>query len=86
MKSIITIKTLVCHYYRLLCAGFCTDTDWAGFVTLLNRRSKGSAKFDILLLPKYSVVVSVLEEFGQRITAELATWGRVIRAANVKAE
>jgi hypothetical protein len=53
---------------------------------LLDRRSKDSAELGILLLSKYSVVVSVLEEFGQRITAELATWGRVIRAANVKAE
>jgi tripartite-type tricarboxylate transporter receptor subunit TctC len=30
-------------------------------------------------------VGSTPEEFGKRIRAEIATWGRVIRAANIKA-
>jgi hypothetical protein len=31
------------------------------------------------------VVASTAEEFGRRIRAELATWARVIKAANIKA-
>jgi len=31
------------------------------------------------------VVASTPEEFGQRIRAELLTWAKVIKAANIKA-
>jgi len=48
----------VVHYHRLLCAGFCAQSDWAEFATLFDSRSKDSAEFLILPNPKCSFVGS----------------------------
>jgi hypothetical protein len=49
----------VVHYHRLLCAGFCAQSDWAEFATLFDSRSKDSAEFLILPNPKCSFVGSI---------------------------
>jgi tripartite-type tricarboxylate transporter receptor subunit TctC len=58
-------------------------------IALLNReivRSLGTPEMkERLTMLGNDVVASTPEEFGQRIRAELPTWAKVIKAANIKA-